>query len=822
MAVADTTTPQLSSLTFPATVKAYGITSLAFTADAFDAGTGVDHVTITLDRARFASGGGNTITIGGSRALFQEGSQSQSVYFDQSSSSGTYHITDVAVVDRAGNVADYSPNQLAALGISTSFTVESLTAEDTTPPVLTSLTLPANVDVTGGTQTFALGATASDTGLGVYSVGLTFDHGLYAQMLTQGSNGLTGYQTVLSNAASGAYHLLGASVTDKAGNVQSYTSEQLAAMNLQTSFTVTSNVPADNSAPVLTALSLPTTIDVTYGAVPVPISAMVTDAGTGVAAIAITLDHGIKLAFSEYFPSHSNVPQGGPIVSSSLAAEVGGPFLSWPYVSLQQVGGTNQFVFGSGESGLPVSASAAAGTYHVTDVTVIDKAGNSNHYDAAQLAQLGANTTIQVVADQTAPVLTGFTLTPMLTRGSAITATASATDTGTTVASVLVHNSADFFTGGFNNGYDASHLLLTGFSGGASGTATGVVGSAPNGRYQISDIIVFDGAGNSTLYTAAQLSAAGYSTGYTIVASPVADLDGNGLSDVLWRNVNGALSSWSGNVNVGRQTLIQDTSDAFAATSWHAVETFDWNGDHAADMLWRNDDGAIAVWTGSRYGFTQSAYLGSNVAASWHIAAAGDLDGDGRGDILWRNDDGSLSTWLGQATGFRENAYFHESIDAAWKVQGLGDFNGDGKADILWRNANGAVSVWNGTGNGFQEGSLTTAPVDQSWHVVGIGDFNGDGRDDVLWRNDNGELTVWQGRSDGTAFDQIRFNAAAATDWHVAAVGDFNGDGRADLLWRNDAGAISIWNSTGSGWTQNSYFDASVGHDWSIVGHVFA
>ena len=53
-------------------------------------------------------------------------------------------------------------------------------------------------------------------------------------------------------------------------------------------------------------------------------------------------------------------------------------------------------------------------------------------------------------------------------------------------------------------------------------------------------------------------------------------------------------------------------------------------------------------------------------------------------------------------------------------------------------------------------------------------------------------------------------------------MGDYNGDGRSDILWRNSNGAISIWQSTGTGLAQNSYYDSSVGNDWSIVAHHFS
>ena len=84
----------------------------------------------------------------------------------------------------------------------------------------------------------------------------------------------------------------------------------------------------------------------------------------------------------------------------------------------------------------------------------------------------------------------------------------------------------------------------------------------------------------------------------------------------------------------------------------------DFNGDGRSDVLWRNDNGAVTNWLGQDSGrFADNganAYV--NVPGSWYIAGTGDFNGDGRDDVLWRNDTGTVTNWLGQASGgFAEN-----------------------------------------------------------------------------------------------------------------------------------------------------------------------
>src|SRR5690348_17871971 len=74
-----------------------------------------------------------------------------------------------------------------------------------------------------------------------------------------------------------------------------------------------------------------------------------------------------------------------------------------------------------------------------------------------------------------------------------------------------------------------------------------------------------------------------------------------------------------------------------ADPSWSIAGVGDFDGDGKSDILWRNSaTGENAIW------FMNGPTLSANSAVggldlNWSIAGVGDFDGDGKSDILWHN-----------------------------------------------------------------------------------------------------------------------------------------------------------------------------------------
>jgi FG-GAP-like repeat/Calx-beta domain len=270
------------------------------------------------------------------------------------------------------------------------------------------------------------------------------------------------------------------------------------------------------------------------------------------------------------------------------------------------------------------------------------------------------------------------------------------------------------------------------------------------------------------------------------------DFNSDGKSDILWRNDNGDVALWQMNGS----TLKTASTFANVSTDWKISNTGDFSGDSKADILWRNTDGQVAIWQMNGNTPTAQTVVGA-AATDWKISGTGDFNGDRKADILWRNTDGSVAIWqMNGNTPTAKTVVGAASTD--WKIAGTGDFNGDGKSDMLWRKADGSVAMWQM--NGTTPISQTVfASVSNDWQIAGTGDFNGDGKADILWRNNDGQVSIW--KMNGTTVlskDLTTPYPSVDNSWKISGTSDFNGDGKADILWRKTDGSVETWLMNGS------------------------
>jgi FG-GAP-like repeat len=291
------------------------------------------------------------------------------------------------------------------------------------------------------------------------------------------------------------------------------------------------------------------------------------------------------------------------------------------------------------------------------------------------------------------------------------------------------------------------------------------------------------------------------------------DFNNDQKADILWRNNDGRVALWQMNGS----TISTNSTFATVSTDWKISSTGDFNGDRKADILWHHNDGQVALWTMN--GSTQISNTSiAKVSTDWKIVGTSDFNGDQQSDILWRNDDGSVNIWLMDgATQAATGTVGKVSTD--WKIAGTGDFNGDTKSDILWRNDDGSVVLWQMNGlNLLSKSNLNPYPVvDNSWKITGIGDFNGDTKSDILWRNDNGSVDIWL--MNGSNVLSTSFVSSVENSSKISVTGDFNGDGNDDILWRNNDGSTNLWEMNGANVLAAGLINSapSMSADWKVA-----
>ena len=196
--------------------------------------------------------------------------------------------------------------------------------------------------------------------------------------------------------------------------------------------------------------------------------------------------------------------------------------------------------------------------------------------------------------------------------------------------------------------------------------------------------------------------------------------DGDSHSDILWQNANGQAAIWEMRDNhpssVGSSRVGPNPGPA-----WKAIGTGDFNGDGLSDILWQNVNGQAAIWNMIGINLTSGGPVNPNPGPSWTAVGTGDFNRDGHSDILWQNtSSGQVSIWEMNGNTLIGGGAVSPNPGPSWHAIGTGDFNFDRHSDILFQNtSSGQVSIWEMDGNHLIGGGAVSPNPGPSWHAIG-------------------------------------------------------------------------------------------------------
>ncbi len=284
----------------------------------------------------------------------------------------------------------------------------------------------------------------------------------------------------------------------------------------------------------------------------------------------------------------------------------------------------------------------------------------------------------------------------------------------------------------------------------------------------------------------------GPSSSYLVNAIAVADIDANGLPDILGlvsTEFNGA--STQGYVSTRLQssagTFVMPTRFGVGAGPSNLVVA-DLNGDGRPDLVVANaDDHTVSVRLAdsARPGFFLPATVLATPGRVPLDVAVGDLNGDGRTDIVVAASGGNSVLVFTQTAAGAFDAPVGYAVGGDPQAVTVADLDGNGRADIAVATAASTVSLLLQTGAGV----FATA-VD---YVTGVqpvaikaADLNGDGKLDLLTANFGAAsspgtqgLSVLLQTTPGVFAAPVSY----VTEYRptALAVGDLNGDGKPDV-----------------------------------------
>jgi hypothetical protein len=200
----------------------------------------------------------------------------------------------------------------------------------------------------------------------------------------------------------------------------------------------------------------------------------------------------------------------------------------------------------------------------------------------------------------------------------------------------------------------------------------------------------------------------------------------------------------------------------------------DLNGDGIADIIWQSaSTGQAVIWFMNGQGREKSSLsLPAANYGDYRIVGIADVNSDGTADVIWQSaGTGQVVIWFMDGQGREKSSLsFPAANYGDYRIVGAADLNSDGLADIIWQSSStGQAVAWFMDGQGREKSSLSFPTGNYGdYRIVDTADLNSDGLADIIWQSSStGQAVTWFMDGQGREKSSLSFPTGNYGDYRI-------------------------------------------------------